>query len=175
LEDLSLHILDIVENSIDAGSDSISIKIDEDTNTDRLTIEIDDNGKGMDAETIKKALDPFYTSKTVRRVGLGLPMFRQAALAAGGEFDIRSVPGRGTQVRAVFQHSHIDRMPLGDVSKTLLTLLMGHPEVQFSYTFRRDDCEWRFDTEEFASGDSLSTMDTLQRIRVFRQHWPKMS
>jgi len=175
MEDLSLHILDLAENSIAAGASRIDIRITEDLKSDRFTVEIIDDGKGMDEATLAQSTDPFFTTKTVRKVGLGLPMFRQAALAAGGEFSLDSSPGQGTRVKAVFQHSHIDRMPMGDVSKTLLTLLVGHPEVQFRYTFRRDDHEWQFDTEEFASREDPSTMDTLHRIKSFRKRWPKMS
>src|SRR5512142_3272074 len=119
MEDLSLHILDIAENAINAGATAITIDIEENSAEDTLTIEITDNGCGMDADTLKHALDPFYTTRTTRRVGLGLPMLQEAATAANGFVDLRSVPGFGTAVRATFQSSHIDRKPLGDIAETI--------------------------------------------------------
>ena len=136
MEDLSLHILDIVENSITASADRIKILIDENTENDMLSLEICDNGKGMDEDTQKKALDPFYTTRTTRRVGLGLPLLSQAARESGGTFTLTSAPGRGTRIRAEFQLSHPDLKPMGDIAETLSIILAGKPELdlQFEYT-----------------------------------------
>ncbi len=109
MEDLSLHILDIVENSVAAQADKIEIRITEDKKNDLLSVEIIDNGIGMDKETKKKVLDPFYTSKTVRRFGLGLPLLSEAAKAANGRLSLESKKGEGTKVKADFQYTHIDR------------------------------------------------------------------
>ena len=138
MEDLSLHILDVVENCLAASASRIEIRIVEDTDRDLLSLEIRDNGKGMDAETRKKATDPFYTTRTTRRVGLGLPLLAQAAREGGGHFELDSEPGRGTTVRAVFQLSHPDRKPLGDVAATLETILTGRPELDLQFAYQKD-------------------------------------
>jgi anti-sigma regulatory factor (Ser/Thr protein kinase) len=138
MEDLSLHILDIVENSVAAAADRIEILLVEDTRNDRLSLEIRDNGRGMDEETRNQALDPFYTTRTTRRVGLGLPLLSQAAREAGGTFELESEPGRGTLVKAVFQLSHPDRKPLGDLAATLETILSGRPDLDLHFEYKKD-------------------------------------
>jgi signal transduction histidine kinase len=148
VEDLSLHILDIVENSIRAKASRIKIKIVEDTGKDLLTIEIKDNGQGMDEETIKKVLDPFFTSRTTRKVGLGLPLLSQAARESGGDIKIESKVGRGTRIKASFGYSHIDRKPLGNIEETLITLIAGNPETDFVYEHKKDELEYSLDTKE---------------------------
>ena len=148
MEDLSLHILDVVENSIRALAKRIEIRIEENIEKDRLTIEIEDNGQGMDEETLKKALDPFFTTKATRRVGLGLPLLQQAARETGGKLEISSEVGKKTRIRATFQYSHPDRKPLGDIKETLLTLAAGYPEVDFVYEHKRGDTTYRWDTKE---------------------------
>ncbi len=168
MEDLSLHILDIVENSIDAGANKIDIKIYENLKKDQLKIEITDDGKGMNEGTVKKALDPFYTTKTVRKVGLGLSLFREAARMANGDFSIQSEAGRGTTVRATFQHTHIDRKPLGDMSKTMTTLIISHPEIHFRYLHKKDNQENRIDTEKFKKKGDLSSMSTIEIMKLVK-------
>jgi len=148
MEDLSLHILDIVENSIVARAKRIEIKITEDPKENLLTIEISDDGQGMDAETVKKVMDPFFTTKTTRRVGLGLPLLGQAARESGGGIEIESKVGRGTRVKAAFGYSHIDRKPLGDIEATLRTLIVGNPEVEFIYRYKKSNSEYCLDTKE---------------------------
>jgi hypothetical protein len=148
VEDLSLHILDIVENSIGAKASRIEIKVMEDIRKDLLTIEIKDNGQGIDEETIKKVLDPFFTTRTTRRVGLGLPLLSQAARESGGNIEIESEVGRGTGVKATFGYSHIDRKPLGSMETTIATLVAGNPEIDFIYEHKKDGSEYRLDTAE---------------------------
>jgi hypothetical protein len=138
MQDLSLHILDIVENSIAASATRITVRIAEDTREDLLSLEIGDNGRGMDAEMCKRALDPFCTSRTTRRVGLGLPLLAQAAREAGGRLDLDSQPGRGTTVRATFRLSHPDCKPLGDIAETLDTILSGRPDLELHFEYLRD-------------------------------------
>ena len=137
MQDISLHILDIAENSIAAEASKIEIVIIEDTIADLLTVEIKDNGRGMDEETVKRALDPFFTSKTGKRVGLGIPLLAQAAREGGGSFDIESVPDGGTGLIARFVLSHPDRKPLGDVDGTVQMLQITHPEIKLEYEFVR--------------------------------------
>ncbi|MBN2270750.1 MAG: ATP-binding protein [Sedimentisphaerales bacterium] len=147
MEDLSLHILDIVENSIAAAAKRIEIKIDENEAKDLLTIEISDDGKGMDEQTLKKALDPFFTTRKTRRVGLGLSLLAQAAKDSGGTFDLSSAPGEGTTVRATFRLSHPDCKPMGDIEETLQVLATA-PGVDFVCEYKRNDSIYRFDTRE---------------------------
>lgn len=153
MEDLSLHILDIVENSLSASAKTIEIRIEEDTENDLLVIEIADDGKGMDEETRKKALNPFFTTRTTRRVGLGLPLLAQAARECDGELQLTSEPGKGTRVRAVFRHSHPDRQPLGDIYETIRTIVIGRPEIDLRFEYRKGDSIYRFDTTDRESND----------------------
>lgn len=146
--ELSLHILDIAENSIRARARRVTIDMTEDREADRLTLEIRDDGKGMTEEERKRALDPFYTTKKVRRVGLGLPMLAQAAANTGGSLELESNPGAGTRVRVAFGLSHIDRQPLGDLPGTIVALIAGSPDVHFVYRHHRDGRAYNLDTDE---------------------------
>ncbi|OHD68076.1 MAG: hypothetical protein A2W19_01640 [Spirochaetes bacterium RBG_16_49_21] len=131
MKDISLHILDIVENSTQAGATLIEINLFEDTAHDLLTLSIRDNGKGMAKSLLKKARDPFTTTRTTRRVGMGISLLEQAAREAHGNLKITSKPGAGTEITAAFRLSHIDRKPIGDLGSTMATLIMGNPRVDF--------------------------------------------
>ncbi len=161
MEDLSLHILDIAENATDAGAKLVEIIIAQDIERDRLQIVIRDNGRGMDHEMLEKAGDPFFTTRTTRRVGLGLSLLQQATREAGGEFFITSKPGEGTEVRATFQASHIDRKPLGDMGSTLVSLILGNPDVDFVYASNLDGEETTLDTRMIKAelGDTTTISD----------------
>ncbi|TES90358.1 MAG: ATP-binding protein [Candidatus Cloacimonadota bacterium] len=141
MEDLSLHILDIVENSIAVSASKVEVTICEDIEKDLLTLEIKDNGRGMSEKTLKKALDPFFTTKTVRKVGLGLPLLAQAAKESGGDFEIDSKVGEGTRVRATFQYSHPDRKPLGNIAETMKILKVANPDIEFVYKYKKTGSE----------------------------------
>jgi anti-sigma regulatory factor (Ser/Thr protein kinase) len=125
MRELSLHILDVLENALEAGATEVRLEIDEDLRADRLTIAVRDNGRGMDAQTARRALDPFFTTRTTRHVGLGIPLFAAAARRCEGDLSLESTPGRGTAVTVTFRHSHLDRAPLGDVTGTLLAFLLS--------------------------------------------------
>ena len=146
--EISLHILDIVENSTRAGASTVSIDIIEDTVRDVLSLEIRDNGSGMTEDVLNKVVDPFFTTKTVRSVGLGLPMLAQAAERAEGRFRIESKGGEGTRVTAEFKLSHIDRQPLGDISGTLVTVIAGNVDVDIIYRHEHDGQVYILDTRE---------------------------
>ena len=137
MEDLSLHILDIVENAIAAKAKKIDVSVREELNEDRLVIEIADDGIGMDEEVREKATDPFFTTRTSRKVGLGLSLMAQAAQESGGMLRIESEPGKGTKVTVTFQYSHIDRKPLGSMTETMATLFLGNPELDISYSHQK--------------------------------------
>ena len=169
MEDLSLHILDIAENATAAGAKLVEIIIAQDTRRDRLQIVIRDDGRGMDRDMLEKAGDPFFTTRTTRRVGLGLSLLQQATREAEGDFFITSKPGQGTEVRATFQASHIDRKPLGDMGSTLVSLILGNPDVNFVYTSNFDGEETALDTrmikEELDDTTSLSDPAVLNLIK----------
>lgn len=148
LAELSMHILDIVQNSISAGANFVRVRIEEDKKNDYLIIEIEDNGRGMTEEQVRNAQDPFYTSKSGKRVGLGIPLFKQTAEHCDGSFEIVSELGKGTLVRAKFRKSHIDLPPMGNLIDTILTLVVGTPEVDFAFEIISNNIEFVFDTRE---------------------------
>ena len=149
LTELSLHILDIAENSTRANASFIEIDVTIKPNEDMLSITIVDNGCGMNAEQLAQVTDPFFTTRTTRKIGLGIPFFKQAAESTLGSFSITSILGKGTTVNAVFGYSHIDRMPLGDLNSTIHTLLLMHPECDFLYRYRVNEKMFTLDTREF--------------------------
>ncbi len=148
MRELSLHILDVAENGVAAGANLIQIVVEEDLRSDRLSIVIEDNGRGMDAEFLSRVLDPFVTTRTTRKVGMGLSLFLQSAQAADGDLRIDSAPGRGTKVEVVMSHSHIDRKPIGNMVDTIVTLICGNPEIDFIYTHRKNGREYVLDTRD---------------------------
>ena len=147
MRELALHLLDIAENSVSANAGTICITVEEDMAADRLRMVVEDNGKGMDAEMVARVVDPFVTSRTTRKVGLGIPLLKAAAEACNGFFTITSTVGKGTKVVVEFQHSHIDRMPLGNLPSTWLTLMIGSPEVHWVFHYRMNDQEFVLDDE----------------------------
>jgi hypothetical protein len=166
--ELSLHILDIAENSTRAGAGMVRITISEDRAADRYTVEIEDDGEGMDEETARKALDPFFTTKTVRRIGLGLPMLKQAAERAEGRMEVRTGKGQGTKITAEFRRSHIDRQPLGNIAATVTALIAGNPGTDFVYRHDSGRGCYILDTREVRSriGDiPISRPEVLQWIK----------
>jgi signal transduction histidine kinase len=133
MEDVSLHILDIAENALRAGAKNILIRLSQCRKEDRLILELTDDGAGMNEATRERSLDPFFTTKDGKRVGLGLPLLAQAAEETGGKLEVQSTPGKGTTVTASFRLSHVDRKPFGNIEETLRCLRAAHPEVCFRY------------------------------------------
>lgn len=136
MREIALHILDIAENSVAAEASTVQLSVLEDLHADRLFVSVQDDGKGMDAETAAKVIDPFVTSRTTRKVGLGIPLLKAAAEACEGELKISSTPGEGTTLDVAFKHSHIDRMPLGDLAGTVLTLVVAYPKVHWIFKYQ---------------------------------------
>ena len=174
MEDLSLHILDIAENSVAAKANKIEIRISEDTEKDLLSLEVIDNGEGMDKETQKKALDPFFTSRTVRRFGFGLPLLSEAAKAANGHLSIESKKGEGTKIKADFQYSHIDRKPLGDMNQTIITLVIGNPEIDLIYVHKKNNHEYILDTKKIKEQLKEAPINSPEGIRMIRENLKKI-
>lgn len=133
MRELALHILDLVQNSIEAGATSVLLEIIEDINADIMVIRVTDNGRGMDEATRRRVLDPFVTTRKTRRVGLGLPLIDMSTKRCGGSLRIISTPGQGTTVEASYRHGHLDRPPLGNMLETVKTLIIANPELDFEY------------------------------------------
>jgi anti-sigma regulatory factor (Ser/Thr protein kinase) len=170
LEDLSLHILDIVENAIAAKAKKIGISIIEEPKRDQLVIEIKDDGIGMDEEVSQKATDPFFTTRSTRRVGLGLSLMDQAAREAGGRLQIESELGKGTKVTVSFQYDHIDRKPLGNVIETMTTLLLGNPELQISYIHQKDGKSYVLSSQMLKARFKNQSLTHPEVIQWLRKH-----
>lgn len=156
--ELSLHVLDIAQNSIKADASLIEIIVVEDIADNVLSITIKDNGCGMTAEFLNDVTNPFRTSRTTRRVGLGISMFKSAAEITGGSFDIQSEVGVGTTVTANFVYDSIDRQPLGDMVSTIITLVNSRPDIDYLYHHIYNDKEFDFDTRQIKSviGEEIS-------------------
>lgn len=167
MKELSLHILDIVQNSIGAGAKNVSILIDEDVSKDKLVITVKDNGRGMDKETVEKIKDPFFTSRTTRRVGLGIPMFFESARRCGGGLVIHSEIGKGTEVTAEFILSHIDRAPIGNMWDTMTGLIICNEDVEFEYNHKYSGRCFQFKTseiKEILDGVPISSPEVVEWI-----------
>jgi len=162
MRELSLHILDIVENGIAAGGNCIRIEVDEAPKKDQLKIVIRDNGRGMPIEKRDHMDDPFITSRTTRRVGLGLSLLSAATERCDGILRVDTQPGKGTEVEATFRYHHIDRAPLGDIAATITTLIIGNPEIDFVYSHCIDGNEFSLDTREIREEmEDLSLSDPV--------------
>ncbi len=147
MRELSLHLLDIAENSISAGAKRIKISVMEDSNTDLLQMTVEDNGKGMTPEMVAQVTDPFITSRTTRKVGLGIPLLKAAAEACNGSLIVNSELGAGTTLSVNFQRSHIDRMPIGDLVTTILNLIVSNPLIHWVFEYRFNEKQAIFDDQ----------------------------
>jgi hypothetical protein len=148
MKDLSLHILDIAHNSIRAKASKIQIKILQKQELDELIISIADNGSGMTEEQVQALSDPFYTTRTTRRVGLGIPLLQQRAEECNGALVVESKIGEGTSITVNFQLSHIDLPELGDIAGVISGISSSNPPIQFIFDFQSDEIDFHFDTEE---------------------------
>lgn len=169
MRELTLHLLDIAENSVAAQAHNITLTVVEDLLHDRLRMAVQDDGKGMDAEMAVRVVDPFVTSRTTRKVGLGIPLLKEAAEACNGFLTIQSTPGVGTTLAVEFQHSHIDRMPLGDVCGTLISLVVAFPQIHWRFVYQVNQKTYEFDDQplkEALDGVSLTEPDVLAYLRT---------
>lgn len=148
MRELSLHIIDILQNSVRAGATEVKLSVFADEKADRLTVMVEDNGSGMTEEIAEKATDPFFTTRGTRRMGLGLPMFKQNAERCGGGITIRSKEGVGTTVTADFALSHIDRPPVGDLAGSIVLTATSYPDIRFVFRFSHNGSDYIFDTDE---------------------------
>lgn len=148
MRELALNILDIAQNSVRAQATAVRVDVTMSIRGNLLGIRIADDGKGMSPELLARVTDPFATTRTTRKVGMGLPLLRMDAELCGGTFDIESTEGIGTRVETTYELDHIDRPPLGDLAGTCATLIGGAPEIRWVFAFRTDDGEYVFDTDE---------------------------
>ena len=169
MNDLSLHIIDIIQNSISAGATLITLMVDEKIPADTLTIVIEDNGKGISRETVERLEDPFYTTRTTRRVGMGIPLYKQSALQSGGGLSISSEPGKGSVVKAWFGHSNIDRPPLGNVANSFVLMVSANPDIHFVFRYIFNDNDYVFDSVEVAEVLGEIPLNDVRVIKMLEE------
>ena len=170
MRELSLNILDIAQNSISAGASLITIDISESREEHLLTLMVSDNGCGMDEEQLQNVCDPFITTRTTRKVGMGIPLFRLAAEQTGGSFEITSKKGVGTSTKAVFHSDSIDFTPLGDMTSTVTVLISMNTDRDFIYRRSADEKEFVLDTREIKNildGVPLDNPDVVQWMKEY--------
>ncbi len=147
MKEISLHILDIVQNSIHAESSKVHIEIAESKQQDKIKVCITDDGHGMNTELLKNVQDPFFTTKS-KKTGLGIPLLRQHAEQTGGHMTIESEPGMGTKTEAVFGLTHLDRQPIGNITETIISLIRTNSGIRFIYSHSVDHKTFELDTQE---------------------------
>lgn len=170
MPEISLNVLDVAENSIRAGAALVRITVTVNEPDDILLVTISDDGCGMSREQLEQVEDPFFTTRTTRKIGLGVPFLKLAAQTAGGSFKIESEPGKGTTTTASFKLSHIDRMPLGDITGTIHTLITFNTEIDFIYTYSFNENSFTLDTRQFKEilgGIPLDSPDVSAYIKEF--------
>ncbi len=170
MRELSLNILDIAQNSISAGAPLIEISVVEDTAKALLTVTVADNGCGMDDEQLQNVCDPFFTTRTTRKVGMGIPLFRLAAEQTGGKLEIKSEKGEGTVIRAEFHTDSIDFTPLGDITSTVILLISMNTDRDFVYYRETDGNSFTLDTREMKTildGVPLNEPEVVQWMKEY--------
>lgn len=174
MRDISMHIMDILQNSTRAGATKIELSVLEDPQTDLLTIVFKDNGCGMSEEMLKQVLNPFFTTRTTRKVGLGLSLIKQNAELTGGMLEIESKLQVGTTVTVKFGLSHLDRPPLGDLAGTVVLTASAYPDIRFIVQYQKPGIEYTFDTDEIneaLDGTSIQEPEIIQYlIEMFKEN-----
>lgn len=170
MRDLSLHILDIVQNSIKANATMIKVYINGNTELNQLDLEITDNGIGMDNDFLNKVEDPFVTTRTTRKIGLGIPLLKESALRCDGKFNIDSSKNLGTSVFATFTINHIDRLPIGDIANTMVLLISSNVDIRFILVLESLKDSLRIDTSEISNqlkDVSITEFAVLQWLKEY--------
>ena len=170
MRELSLNVMDVAQNSVRAQATLVFITVEDSDKNDSLTITIEDNGCGMTEEQVAQVIDPFFTTRTTRKVGLGVPLFKMSAEQTGGSFSIESEVGRGTKTQASYVKSHVDMTPLGDINSTVSILIRCNPDIDFVFTHSFDNGSFTLDTRELREvleGVSLDTPDVVEWIEQF--------
>lgn len=170
MRELSMHILDIAENSARAGASHIGIFVYVDLPSDRLTFIVEDDGKGIPPEILESLEDPFTTTRTERRVGLGIPLLAEACRRSEGDLEVCTQMGVGTRVTAWMRHSNIDRVPMGNLAQTVVTLVAGYPDRRITLEAASGSSQFNFDTEEakaLLDGVSITSPPVLVWLRDY--------
>ena len=170
MRELSLNVMDVAQNSVRADANLVTITVTESDKSDSLTISIADDGCGMTEEQVSQVIDPFFTTRTNRKVGLGVPLFKLSAEQTGGSFDIKSELGKGTVTTASYVKSHVDMTPLGDINSTVSILIRCNPDIDFVFTRTTDKGSFTLDTRELRvvlEGVPLDTPDVLEWIEQY--------
>lgn len=170
MKELALHIMDVMQNSITAESSEIAVSLTICDNDSRLMIKVEDNGYGMDEETLRKATDPFHTSRATRMVGLGLPMLKEATILTGGDFSLESEEGKGTVLTAVFMNHSLDRQPLGDLGNVFFLMMLSHEALNLKLTLSSQKGTFLFESRDFSSfikRNGGSHMDAAFHAEIF--------
>lgn len=168
MKELSLHILDIAENSVTAGASKIVLDIHVEESPGQLIIRVVDNGKGMDDNEVHLVEDPFYTSRTSRRVGMGIPLLRQQAEMTGGKMLIRSKKGEGTEIKVQFASDHPDLQPMGDIEGCWVLLAASNPGIEIILQYRTKHGEYEINSKEvmeYLELDSLSGSELMNELK----------
>ncbi len=167
MKEISQHILDLVQNSIQAHASLIGIEINENQKEDSFLFTITDNGDGMYKATLSRVIDPFFTTKN-KKTGLGIPLLRQHTEITGGRIEIVSKPGKGTRITGIFGFSHLDRQPLGDITGTITGLIRAYPLLDFEYTHRANNQTFNLSTQEIKKeleGISIANGEVIEFIK----------
>lgn len=168
MREISLHIMDIAENSIGAKSKNIYVKVDEDKENNSLKVIINDDGIGIDEETLSMVKDPFLTSRKERRVGLGLSLFEATCLMCNGALEVKSKMGKGTEVIAIMEYNHIDRVPIGRIEETIVAILMNQ-NLDLMYIHKVGDKEFVLDSRQIKDivNDDIFEVSILNWIKEY--------
>ena len=164
MKELSMHVYDLMENSTAANSTEVKLTIKDSLKDNVYAFTIEDNGKGMSPEFLAKVTDPYTTSRTTRKVGLGLPLIKMNTENCGGGMKLQSEVGKGTRLDFWFQHNHWDRPPMGDLAGTIVMLCAAHQDIHIIYRHITDDGEFVFDTEEIK--EALDGLD-MNDVKVY--------
>lgn len=170
MRELSLNVMDVAQNSVRADAKLVTITVEESETNHTLSISIQDDGCGMTEEQVQQVIDPFFTTRTTRKVGLGVPLFKMSAEQTGGKFEIKSEVGKGTLTKASYVTNHMDMTPLGDINSTVSILIRCNPDIDFVFIHSTDNASFTLDTRELREilqGVSLDTPDVLEWINEF--------
>lgn len=170
MEEIALHILDIIQNSIYAEGTFIELFIQEDPKHNLFSFYVQDNGRGMTKEFIQKVKNPFYTTRTTRKVGLGIPLLEATCRQCNGELKIQSQMGKGTIIQAIMEYDHIDRPPLGDMSSTIISVLLSLDHQRFRYKHQYQDRIFILDTKELKEDLGTLVLQQPDILRWIRQY-----
>lgn len=168
MRELSLNILDIAHNSLQAGATLIQITVE--IKGDEMAITIKDNGKGIKEDKLKQVQDPFVTERTTRKVGLGIPLFKMSAEMAGGEFFLDSAPDKGTEIGVTYKLGHIDRMPLGALEDTIIALIGEAPQADYQLIYKREQAQFEFSTSEIKAQLQEVDIDNAEVLMFLREY-----